>query len=86
MLMHAFDSRDVYVLAPFAKQLKGIEKYKEIRDVESRQMTSYNGQMDVLSQEAERQEGSVLLENGTWRADSEETPCRGTIEFRNVCF
>ena len=42
--------------------------------------------MDVLSQDAEHQEGSVLLENGTWRADSEETPCRGTIEFRNVCF
>ncbi|MBQ3281501.1 MAG: transcription-repair coupling factor [Eubacterium sp.] len=50
-LMHAFESGSVYVLAPFSKQLKGIDRYKEIRDVESRQMTSYNGQMDVLSQE-----------------------------------
>ncbi len=50
-LMHAFDSRDVYLLAPFRKQLKGVERYQEIRDVESREMTSFNGQMDVLLQE-----------------------------------
>ncbi len=50
-LMNAFDSREIYVLAPFAKKLRGIDRFKETRDVESRQMTSYNGQMDVLLQE-----------------------------------
>ena len=53
-LMQAFESKavhDIFLLAPFSKQIKGIEKYKEILNVESRQMTSYNGQMDVLSQE-----------------------------------
>lgn len=50
-LMHAFDSRPVYIFAPFAKKIEGISEYSEIRNIESRQMTSFNGKMDVLANE-----------------------------------
>ena len=50
-LMHAFSGRPVYVLAPFARKLEGIEEYADIKNVESRQMTSFNGKMDVLLSE-----------------------------------
>ena len=50
-LMHAFEKPSVYVLAPFARQIEGISEYSEIKNVESRQMTSFNGKMDVLLSE-----------------------------------
>ena len=50
-LMHVFDSRPVYVFAPFTAKIEGVDEYREIRNVESRQMTSFNGQMDVLAKE-----------------------------------
>lgn len=50
-LMKVFDSRPVYVFSPFAAKIEGIDEYREIKNVESRQMTSFNGMMDVLEKE-----------------------------------
>ena len=50
-LMHALDAGQVYVFAPFTRRIEGIEEFASVTDVESRQMTSFNGKMDVLAQE-----------------------------------
>lgn len=50
-LLKVFGKGNVYITSPFKKRIEGVEKYREIKDIESRQMTSFNGRMDVLSKE-----------------------------------
>ena len=42
--------------------------------------------MEVLSQEAEPEEGSVSLEDGAWISGGEKTVCRGEIDLSDVTF
>ena len=42
--------------------------------------------MEVLSQGSEREDGGVTLAGGQWQSGAEQTPCRGRIAFRDVCF
>ncbi|MDD6043163.1 MAG: transcription-repair coupling factor [Eubacteriaceae bacterium] len=41
----------VYLLTPFPKAVKGVETYSSIQNLNSRQMISFNGRMDVLESE-----------------------------------
>ena len=45
---------DVYFCSPFSRAVKGVDKYKEIRNVISRQMFSFNGKLDMLERELKR--------------------------------
>ncbi len=50
-LLNVIGAQPVYIMAPFARKIEGIDEYREIKNVESRQMTSFNGKMDVLKNE-----------------------------------
>lgn len=50
---------DVYFCTPFSKAVKGVDAYREIINITSRQMFSFNGKLDMLERELKR-----FLENG----------------------
>lgn len=41
----------VYIFTPFPKAIKGVEQLTEVKNIQCRQMTSFNGKMDVLAAE-----------------------------------
>lgn len=41
----------VYVISPFPKAIKGIDTYTELYNIQSRQMITFNGHMDLLETE-----------------------------------
>lgn len=42
---------NTYLLTPFPKAIKGIDKLEEVHTVNSRQMVAFNGRMDILENE-----------------------------------
>lgn len=49
--LRVYSRPSVVVLTPFAKTIKGLEKLDDVRSVQSRQMISFGGRMDVLETE-----------------------------------
>lgn len=41
----------VYIFTPFPKAIKGVEHLTEVKNIQCRQMTSFNGKMDILATE-----------------------------------
>ena len=50
-LMKVYDRDGVFLLTPFPKTVKGVSRYSQVHNVNSRQMVSFNGRMDVLEGE-----------------------------------
>ena len=46
-----YDRETVYVLTPFAKNIKGVQSLTEVHSVQSRQMITFGGRMDLLESE-----------------------------------
>lgn len=46
-----YQKESVYVLTPFAKAIKGVESLTEVHSVQSRQMVSFGGRMEILEAE-----------------------------------
>lgn len=46
-----YNKPSVYILSPFPKAIKGIDKFAEIHNIQSRQMISFGGRMDVFETE-----------------------------------
>ena len=49
-----YDKDDVYFCSPFSRAVKGVSTYREIRNMTSRQMFSFNGKLDMLEREINR--------------------------------
>ncbi len=49
--LKVYGCNSVYVLTPFTKMVKGVESFAEVRQMQSSQMVSFNGRMDVLEGE-----------------------------------
>ncbi|MBQ9180456.1 MAG: transcription-repair coupling factor, partial [Firmicutes bacterium] len=49
-----YSKEDVYFCTPFQKAIKGVDTYKEIINVRSQQMLSFNGKLDMLARELRR--------------------------------
>lgn len=45
---------EVFFCSPFSRAVKGADTYKEIRNITSRQMFSFNGKLDMLERELKR--------------------------------
>ena len=54
-LMLCCQHRPLYVITPFPKQVRGIAEYDEVRDYHCRQVPSFNGRLELLSEEIEAQ-------------------------------
>ncbi len=49
--LRIYQQPSVYVLTPFTKAIKGVETLTEVHHIQSSQMVSFNGRMDVLETE-----------------------------------
>lgn len=52
--LNLYKSDDLCLVMPFAKRLKGIEKFDKITEISSRQMLAFNGKLDILEKELKR--------------------------------
>ncbi|MDD6154359.1 MAG: transcription-repair coupling factor [Eubacteriales bacterium] len=48
----------LYITMPFPKVVKGVSEYAELKDIRSRQMSSFNSRMDIFEQELKSFTGS----------------------------
>jgi len=46
-----YSREPVYVLTPFLKNVKGVDHFSEVRNIQCRQMVSFNGRMEILESE-----------------------------------
>lgn len=49
--MKAFDHEPVYMITPFPKAVRGVDRMSELHNYQSSQMVAFNGRMDLLESE-----------------------------------
>lgn len=70
-----YNYHNLYLLMPFAKNLKGVNRIDELKNMSSAQMMSFNGKMDIFEREVRR-----YLEN----AYKVHIVCSGEERLKNV--
>lgn len=48
---NVYKKKSVFVLTPFSKIIKGVDELAEVHSIQSRQVASFNGKMDILESE-----------------------------------
>ncbi len=86
-----YKKESVYVLTPFPKEIKGVEMLSEVHHIQSRQMISFSGRLDLLESELKSYVAGgyqiVIAASSDERLDNlkeftERIGLRSRIEFR----